>query len=435
MADQLMPDSKRSFLFAHRQFFRLWLGQVTSQAGTRVYQIAIVWWILMISSENSGFSLGVFMVAGALPSLLLYKIIGRVVDRMPAKVMLVSCDLASAVLMGYVAWSLHTETFTLGQAYLFGFLIAVAEGFFNPAITKCLPELVAEDYLEQAVAYQASSQYLASFGGSVLGAMLIAWLGIPLLVLLNAITYVFSAIIEMTLVFPVAKTAEINEHSAVQQVEASELPETVEGAENIDTSGLWQKFPLLKKLLVGFGLVNFFATPTLVIVPLYVQKSLHGNATVMGLLEAALWVGILLGTFAAALVRSRGRTIRLGSLSMVIYGGSMIVPGLLINAWTFGLALMLAGASLGITNVKFVTLFQRVVPGPVKGRFFATMQAIIGFSFPVAYMVFGYLGDLMSPSRVCLVQATGILLVAMWFYHLSGEEATLIRYAEASDQA
>jgi hypothetical protein len=96
---------------------------------------------------------------------------------------------------------------------------------------------------------------------------------------------------------------------------------------------------------------------------------------------------------------------------------------------------MLAGASLGITNVKFVTLFQRVVPGPVKGRFFATMQAIIGFSFPVAYMVFGYLGDLMSPSRVCLVQATGILLVAMWFYHLSGEEATLIRYAEASDQA
>lgn len=430
-----MPDSKRSFLFAHRQFFRLWLGQVTSQAGTRVYQIAIVWWILMISDENSGFSLGVFMVAGALPALLLYKLIGRVVDRMPAKVMLVSCDLASAALMGYVAWSLHTETFTLWQAYLFGFLIAVAEGFFNPAITKCLPSLVAEEYLEQAVAYQASSQYLASFGGSVLGAMLIAWLGIPLLVMLNAITYVFSAMIEMTLVFPVADPATVSENSDGQLSGAGESPASAETADTGDTSELWQKFPLLKQLLVGFGLVNFFATPTLVIVPLYVQKSLHGNATVMGLLEAALWIGILLGTFTAALVRSHGRTIRLGSLSMVIYGVSMVVPGLLINAWTFGLALMLAGASLGITNVKFVTLFQRVVPGPVKGRFFAAMQAIIGFSFPVAYMVFGYLGDLMSPSRVCLVQAAGIMLVAMWFYHLSAGEATLIRYAEASDQS
>lgn len=417
-------QGKRPFLFAHRQFFRLWLGQVTSQAGTRVYQIAIVWWILMTSTaEHSGFALGTFMVAGALPSLLFFKLIGRVVDRMPPKFMLVSCDLVSAVLMGYVAWCLHSETLTLNTAYLFSFLIAVAEGFFNPAITKCLPSLVSKEDLEQAVAYQASSQYLASFGGSVLGALLIAWLGIPLLVMMNAITYVFSALIEMTLVFPESATAE-------NLAETAETPVSQPGA--VDDKALWQKFPLLKRLLVGFGLVNFFATPTLVIVPLYVQKSLQGSATLMGLLEAALWVGILLGTFLATTIKSHGRTIRLGSLSMLIYGGCMIVPGLILNAWAFALALMVAGASLGITNVKFVTLFQKVVPEEVKGRFFAAMQAIIGFSFPVAFLIFGYLGDLMTPDRVCLVQSAGIILVAIWFYQLAAGESTLIKYAEAS---
>lgn len=421
--------SKKPFLFAHRQFFRLWLGQVTSQAGTRIYQIAIVWWILSVSKEHSGFALGAFMVAGALPSLLLFKLIGRVVDRMPAKFMLVACDLTSAALMGYVAWSLSNDTLTLGAAYLFGFLIAVAEGFFNPAITKCLPSLVSAEDLEQAVAYQASSQYLASFGGSVLGAMLIAWLGIPLLVLLNAISYVFSAIIEMTLVFPEAPADGEENNNAESASGGDSGTIATESAEPADDKTLWQRFPLLKRLLVGFGLVNFFATPTLVIVPLYVQKSLQGSATLMGLLEAALWVGILLGTFSAALIRSHGRTIRLGALSMLIYGGSMILPGLLINPWGFGLALILAGASLGITNVKFVTLFQKVVPDQVKGRFFAAMQAIIGFSFPVAYMVFGYLGDLMTPDRLCLVQSAGIIAVAIWFYHLAAGEAALAAYA------
>ncbi|PKL51168.1 MAG: hypothetical protein CVV42_00995 [Candidatus Riflebacteria bacterium HGW-Riflebacteria-2] len=420
--------NKRPFLFAHRQFFRLWLGQVTSQAGTRVYQIAIVWWILSVGAEHSGFALGTFMVAGALPSLLFFRLIGRVVDRMPAKFMLVTCDLTSAALMGYVAWCLSNGTLTLATTYLFGFLVAVAEGFFNPAITKCLPSLVSAEDLEQAVAYQASSQYLASFGGSVLGAVLIAWLGIPLLVLLNAISYVFSALIEMTLVFPESAQAPEKAETAAAAAEPNEAPA-------VDEKDLWLRFPLLKQLLVGFGLVNFFATPTLVIVPLYVQKSLQGSATLMGLLEAALWVGILLGTFSAAMIRSQGRTIRLGALSMLIYGGSMILPGLLIDKWGFGLALIFAGASLGITNVKFVTLFQKVVPDQEKGRFFAAMQALISFSFPVAYLVFGYLGDLMTPDRLCLVQSAGIIVVAFWFYHMSAGEATLAAYAGSSEEA
>ncbi|MBU1107783.1 MAG: MFS transporter [Candidatus Riflebacteria bacterium] len=429
-----MHSKKKPFLFAQRQFFRLWLGQVTSQAGTRVYQIAIVWWILTSSAEHGGFSLGAFMVAGALPSLLFYKLIGRVVDRMPAKVMLVACDLSSAALMGYIAWCLSNETLTLEMAYIFGFLVAVAEGFFNPAITKCLPSLVSEEDLEQAVAYQASTQYLASFGGSVLGALLIAWLGIPLLVMINAISYVFSALIEMTLEFPetVSDKASADGTEHIDSVETR--PATEPENHDTDTKALWQKFPLLKQLLIGFGLVNFFATPTLVIVPLYVQKSLEGNATIMGLLEAALWIGILIGTFVAAMIRTQGRTIRMGSLSMMIYGVCMIVPGLLINTWAFGLALMLAGASLGINNVKFVTLFQRVVPDQVKGRFFAAMQAIIGFSFPVAYLAFGYLGDLMSPARLCLIQAAGIILVAIWFYHLAPGEAALMNYEETSEK-
>lgn len=413
-----MQATKLPFLFKHQQFFRLWLGQITSQAGAKVYQIAIVWWILSNAVERGGFALGAFMVAGALPALMFYRFIGRVVDRMPAKLMLVGCDLLSTVLLSTVAWQLYTNQLTLNRIYLLGFFIALVEAFFNPAVTKCLPSLVSEDALEQAVAYQASTQYIASFGGSVLGALLIAWLGFPLLVALNAVCYFCSAMIEITLKFPPKQTSENNRENAEEG--------------SAESTGIdWQRFPMLRKLLSGFGLVNFFATPVLVVIPLYVQKLLQGGPSMLGFLEASLWVGILLGTFFAAIVKSEGRNIRMGALCMSIFGVSMFVAASFVYAPVFAICLIFSGMTLGLNNVKFVTLFQKVVPDEVKGRFFAAMQAIISFSFPMAYLFFGYLGDYLTPDRLCLIQGTGIILVAAWFYRLSSGEAELLNYNAA----
>ncbi len=418
-----MQARRTPFFLRYRQFFRLWLGQVTSQAGNKIYQIAIIWWILTNNPENGGFALGAFMVAGALPSLLFCGFIGRVVDRMPAKKMLVSCDLVSSALLAGIAWALFNGFLDLKTAFIMSFLLATAEGFFNPAVTKCLPSLVDEEALEQAVAYQASTQYLASFGGSVLGAMLIGWLGIPLLIAITAINYFVSAMIELTISFPAEQSqSESLEEGIAEQGQTAEDDVAVTIENSID----WQKFPLLKSLLTGFGLVNFFATPVLVIIPLYVQKTLLAEARTLGLLEASLWVGILLGTFAASLIRARRKTIFLGSMSMLVFGLCMFIPAFWVYAPAFGIALFFAGMSLGINNVKFITLFQKVVAEEIKGRFFAAMQAIIGFSFPVAYLVFGYLGDLLSPEKVCLVQGLGILVVAAWFYRLSKREAELL---------
>ncbi len=378
-----------------------------------------------MASEHGGFALGTFMVAGALPALIFYKLIGKVVDRMSARPILVVCDLISAAIMFAVAWLLANESLTLPLAYFFGFAVALVEGFFNPALTKCLPQLIPESDIEQAVAYQSSTQYLASFGGSVLGAFLIGLLGIPLLVLLNAVSYVFSALIEMTLKFP----GEAVDDKIPGENDAESSSDEVSDSDSAGSIEMdWKKFPMLRKLLLGFGLVNFFATPVLVVIPLYVQKSLAGGPSMLGMLEAALWVGILLGTFFAAMVRSDGRNIKLGAMCMSVFGLAMFASAHFVSVAVFATSLFVAGITLGLNNVKFVTLFQRVVPSSVKGQFFAAMQAIISFSFPIAYLVFGYLGDLVAPEKLCLIQGGGILVVAAWFYFLSVDEPELTNY-------
>jgi hypothetical protein len=87
------------------------------------------------------------------------------------------------------------------------------------------------------------------------------------------------------------------------------------------------------------------------------------------------------------------------------------------------LCLFLAGAALGVNNVKFMAFFQETVAPELKGRFFALMQAVIGFTFPIAYFFFGALTDYLRPSDVCLIQGAGVVSLAIYFLSLAREES------------
>jgi hypothetical protein len=80
---------------------------------------------------------------------------------------------------------------------------------------------------------------------------------------------------------------------------------------------------------------------------------------------------------------------------------------------------------LGINNVKFVTLFQKVVEPSSKGSFFALMSAIISFTFPVAFLLFGALADRLPVTYLCATQGAGIMLVALWYIKISPREPEL----------
>ncbi len=418
------------FLFKHFEFLKLWLGQVTSQAGNKVYLIALSWWILTNNPENGGFYLGCFKIAGVLPAMLLFKPMGKVVDNTPSRKMLVCCDLTTATLLATLGWLLMGGKLTLGHAIVYGLFVGTVEGFFNPAVAKAVPALVKDPVeLEKAVAYQSSTQYMASFGGAMLGASLISVLGIPKLVALTSLNFLISAIIEMNIRFPEDET-EIEDESVAGEEAATESPgETaVDSSLESDTPSVttldWKEHRFLWQLLVGFGLVNLFAVPDLLIMPVYVQKALHAEANVLAMVEAAIWVGILTGTFAASYIKSHNRTVLLGVVCMLVSGLAHLLPWLVVDFKVFATALFISGITVGINNVKFVTMFQHIVADEIKGSFFARMQAIVSFSFPIAYLSFCFLSDHIKTPTLCLVQSVGIFITALWFARLiNGEKA------------
>ena len=84
---------------------------------------------------------------------------------------------------------------------------------------------------------------------------------------------------------------------------------------------------------------------------------------------------------------------------------------------------------LRLNNVKFISLFQEIVPNEVKGRFFAIFQAIIGFTFPVAFFVFGVLGDMVPANHLFIIQGTGIMIIAAGYFVLAPGEKELFGYS------
>jgi len=185
---------RRMLVLRNRDFALLWLGQVFSQAGSRMYQIAILWWLLGAAGEAAaGRTVGIFLVLSALPSILFVGPIGRRIDRSSSRRVLVTADGCAAVVIGLVTAALYRGALTTAAAYAAGFAVALAQAFIDPTLNKAVPELVDPDDIEAGVAFQTSTQSLANFGGAVAGAMLVDVLGIPGVALVNASSYVVSA--------------------------------------------------------------------------------------------------------------------------------------------------------------------------------------------------------------------------------------------------
>lgn len=395
--------ARRPLLLRNRDMLLIWTGQSLSQAGTRIYQISLAWWI--VSQGGGGREVGLFMAAGALPALILLGAVGRVVDRCSSRRVLVLCDLAAFLVSACAALAFHLGALGFLGACLAGLLLAAAQAFFDPALNKAVSEAVEAEDMEQAVSLQSSTQSLASFGGAVAGALLIDRLGILGCMLLNTLSFGVSAWANALLRLPGAASG--------PRSPAGEGGGLLAGWDALEET------PWLRKVLLGFGCVNFFLTPILVVLPLYAKGTLGGGASLLGWLEAAVWIGILAGTFASRYIPGGGNTVRLGGFCMLAMAASLALPGLVVDEFLFSAALFCAGCALGVNNVKFVTLFQKRVSAGSKGSFFALMQALLTFTFPAAFLLFGLLAERLSPPGVCLVQAAGIAALSLFFFRLS----------------
>ncbi|MFG5718290.1 MFS transporter [Streptomyces murinus] len=398
-------------------FGRVWTAQLLTQAGGRMFQVGAVWWLVgFAGGERRGLESGLFLMVSTLPAVALAPVVARVVARHAHRTVLaVAAAVAGAVAVPVALWA-YAGDLPMAAVYAVGLALAACQAVFDPCLTTSVPELVEDTDIEAATGFELSTQSLAGLGGGLLGPLLVDAGGLPAVVAVCGTAYLLAALLVASARF----------RHATGTSDAPQDPQdgSTAGGERHGTPSaprtlrqILAGLPFIRRVLLCFAAANLFTTAVYVVMPLYTRGVLHSTGTTVATLEAALGAGTLVGSFTGA--RVPGRPVAVGSACLAVMAVALGLPGLWAGHATAIGALAVAGWCVGVIGVRFVALFQRLVPTADKPGFFAVMQALLGATFPLSSLVFGALGDHLGARALCLVQGAGLVPVALALWWLA----------------
>ncbi|MEV7614209.1 MFS transporter [Streptomyces sp. NPDC089799] len=397
----------------NRAFGAVWLGQVLTQAAVRMFQVGVSWWLVSDAvPESAGPASGLFMAVCTLPAVALAAVVARIVARFPHRAVLRnSAALAGLSASGLGLWA-YGSGLPLPAVYAAALALAGCQAFFDPCLTTSVPSLVDDADIETATGFELSTQSLAGLGGALLGALAVDRIGVAGLAGGCAAAYFGAALLVSAARFRSPEPAPVPDGEPGPGVPGA-------GGEPRALRRVLAELPYVRRVLVCFTAANLFTAAVFVIIPLYTRSVLHGSGGTVAVLEASLGTGALVGAFTGT--RVPGRPTTAGACCLALMALALAGPGLTSSLPAVAVCLAVAGWCAGAVSVRFVALFQRLVPPADKPGFFAVMQAVLGASLPVASLVFGSAGDLLSPQTLCLVQGIGLLPAACALAVLGGD--------------
>ena len=356
-------------LLGNRPLVRLLLGEFVSGIGDWLYIVAI--FVVIYRESGDAALVGVFGAVRLLPYVILSVPAGVIADRFDRRLVLLVSDLFRGSLMVLMAILVAIGGSTLLIAAL-AILAASGSSFFYPAMGAYLPALARDErQLGPANSAWASIQNVSYIVGPAIGGLVLAFGSVLIAFILNALTFVFIAVILWSL-----PPSRAHDRSAAAQPAEDQADGTAPAA----GAGGATSSPLRVRPLAGLAVVQlmagFLGGGFQVITVILAIDVLNAGEAANGYLNAAIGIGGLLGAIGAgALVLRRGLGLPL-LVGAVITGLGAIVLGA-ASTLTFALvAIGVAAAGTLIIDVVTTTIFQRLVPDELRGRGVGVLMAV-----------------------------------------------------------
>jgi MFS family permease len=378
-------------ILLNRNFALLWAGQLVSQLGDKLYNIALLWWVL--EKTGSPFFTSSFLLLATLPELLLGPLAGVFVDRWNRQIILIACDWLRAGIVAVLAVLLQAGDLQIWHVFVAAFCISACSALANPAIQALIPAVVAPQRLQDA---NARSQMIAGATriiGPLAGAASVATIGNLPALYLNAVSYLLCGMAECLLRL-----------SADQRPAGSAWWRSLrEGLRHV--AGNRQVTEVLRIV----ALVHVFFGTLIAVLP-FVARRLGGHGIGnLGVLEASLGFGIVAGSL--WLARRDGRaSFAWPMLGMAGWTALLAMLQFWPSVSLLACALCCAGIGLGVAQLSILwqTTIQREVPDTMRGRVFSVLSSIGNVSVPLAIGAAGLLLRLAPVQLLLALCAAGL---------------------------
>ena len=175
-----------------RNFRLLWTGQAVSAIGDSLTPVALAFAALM--AGHSATALGIVFAVSILGRVIALPMGGVWADRLPRQLVMLTSDWVRAAVHAAIGLLLLSGNAQLWELILQALLYNFAAGFFQPASGALVPQTVTVQKLQQANALMGLSKSLTQVGGPAVSGILVALVGPGWVFVIDAITFVASAL-------------------------------------------------------------------------------------------------------------------------------------------------------------------------------------------------------------------------------------------------
>lgn len=391
----------------NKNYFLLWQGQLVSMVGGQIFSVAILLWAKHYT--ESATMLGLLMMTYNIPGLIFGPIGGAIVDSYSRKMIIIMADLINGFMMLILAvlffFITMQQDYILAWLFVTSAVTGLTRSIMGPAMLSAIPDLVPRDKLETANAIGMGTLQISQLCTQAVGGVLYRVWGMPLLSLINSISFLLSAISETFMDIPEHSKPDQTTTNSYTSIFKKHLHDTVSGFKYlISKKGM-------KELVLMAAIVNFFAVPAVMLLPFYVEDYLGATTDWYGYLVSAAGAGSLIGYTVSGKIRLRG-DLRFFAICIVWQCVSLatLSLGMVDDRYSALGLLTLIGALNGFIGINVLSIIQTHIAPSMRGRAFGILGTVSGCLSPIALGLTGIIFDLTGKNIPAVYITIGAIL-------------------------
>lgn len=385
--------------FASRDFRLLWSGQAISFVGDAAFVVALGWRVTDLTGRASALGFVLALQSLAMLATLLWG--GVLADRYSRRLLMISSDLARAVVTGVFLALEVTGHMSLTAILVLAVCFGAADGFFQPAFGGIVPLVVEPPLLPSANSWIGIARQGSAVVGPALAAALYGTAGPTTVWALETGSFVVSAA-ALWLARP--RTFDAPPSLGMRR-------ELLEGFRYV-VSVPW----IWTGIAAAMVILMFAMAPYTALLPRVVRAHYHRGVGSYGVLFSAMAAGMVAGSLLWAQWAPRRRRVAICFGAFGINDIGIVV--LALSPW-YQLAIVAAvwrGFWIGIGGASWMTLITELVPQHLLSR-------VLSFDYfgsfgltPVGFVLAGALATAVAPTTVLAVG--GAVGTILWFVPL-----------------
>ena len=175
-------------------------GNAVSALGDILYSVAIGYWVY----EKTGSSalMGIMSSISMFMTMLVMPFSGSIIDKCSRKLIIVGMDALRGVIMLALGVLAFADSLSVPVVLAAAFLASACSVFFSPAVNTLMLDIIPHDDMVRGQSVFSGVNSFINLVGKAISGALVAFLGVPLIVLLNGVSYLVSAFTELFITVP-----------------------------------------------------------------------------------------------------------------------------------------------------------------------------------------------------------------------------------------